>query len=116
MSLKLLALRKLIDMKGEGIKQELLDGAKSGMRDRVLELRRKGQTPTVSYVMTQVNQQDFLSVVSKAGITLDNFKTMAEEVVNEEFSVKELNNKTGRNESCPCSSGKKFKKCCGKQQ
>lgn len=26
---------------------------------------------------------------------------------------KETGNKTGRNEICPCGSGKKFKKCCG---
>ncbi len=24
--------------------------------------------------------------------------------------------KTGRNESCPCNSGKKYKKCCGVQR
>ncbi|MBZ0093593.1 MAG: SEC-C domain-containing protein [Sulfuricellaceae bacterium] len=24
--------------------------------------------------------------------------------------------KVGRNETCPCGSGKKFKECCGKEQ
>ncbi len=28
--------------------------------------------------------------------------------------VRRANEKTGRNDSCPCGSGKKFKKCCGK--
>jgi preprotein translocase subunit SecA len=28
--------------------------------------------------------------------------------------VRRVNEKTGRNDSCPCGSGKKFKKCCGK--
>ena len=28
--------------------------------------------------------------------------------------VKREDNKVGRNDPCPCGSGKKFKKCCGK--
>ena len=27
-----------------------------------------------------------------------------------------MNEKTGRNDPCPCGSGKKFKKCCGKEK
>ncbi|HBN84048.1 MAG TPA: hypothetical protein DDZ89_09410 [Clostridiales bacterium] len=26
-----------------------------------------------------------------------------------------MGNKIGRNDPCPCGSGKKYKKCCGKQ-
>ncbi|OQY03760.1 MAG: hypothetical protein B6I22_10905, partial [Desulfobacteraceae bacterium 4572_123] len=28
--------------------------------------------------------------------------------------VKRTNKKIGRNDPCPCGSGKKYKKCCGK--
>lgn len=34
------------------------------------------------------------------------------EIVNK-GNIKETGNKIGRNEPCPCGSGKKFKKCCG---
>ena len=33
---------------------------------------------------------------------------------NEEKSISQINKKVKRNEPCPCGSGKKYKKCCGK--
>ena len=35
------------------------------------------------------------------------------EAINERQRAQRLSNKVGRNEPCPCGSGKKFKKCCG---
>ncbi|MDI1268840.1 MAG: UPF0149 family protein [Polaromonas sp.] len=35
------------------------------------------------------------------------------EAVNERQRAQRMSNKVGRNEPCPCGSGKKFKKCCG---
>ena len=32
----------------------------------------------------------------------------------EEKSISQINKKVKRNEPCPCGSGKKYKKCCGK--
>jgi len=37
---------------------------------------------------------------------------MEDVVINTQTVVKEF--KTGRNDPCPCGSGKKYKKCCGK--
>lgn len=42
---------------------------------------------------------------------------MLEEMFNQKMTSKQLNihhREIGRNEPCPCNSGKKFKKCCGK--
>ena len=35
------------------------------------------------------------------------------EAINERQRAQRVSNKVGRNEPCPCGSGKKFKKCCG---
>ena len=37
-----------------------------------------------------------------------------DERANEKKTVSQINKKIKRNEPCPCGSGKKYKKCCGK--
>jgi hypothetical protein len=56
------------------------------------------------YLHTLPQWDDVLSDVKRAAITKVYKKTKI--VVN--------NNKTGRNDPCPCGSGKKYKHCCGK--
>jgi len=56
------------------------------------------------YLHTLPQWEDVLSDVKRAAITKVYKKTKI--VVN--------NNKTGRNDPCPCGSGKKYKHCCGK--
>jgi hypothetical protein len=56
------------------------------------------------YLHTLPQWEDVLSDVKRAAITKAYKKTKI--VVN--------NNKTGRNDPCPCGSGKKYKHCCGK--
>ena len=58
--------------------------------------------------------------------TMPRFKKLAEEIIEEQRqqqeedkknmvqSMMQSNNKPGRNNTCPCGSGKKFKNCCGK--
>jgi uncharacterized protein YecA (UPF0149 family) len=38
----------------------------------------------------------------------------AGEIVPEHFTAVDRKKKIGRNDPCPCGSGKKYKKCCGK--
>jgi uncharacterized protein YecA (UPF0149 family) len=43
---------------------------------------------------------------------------LLEEIFNQEMTSKVLKKKNkniGRNDSCPCGSGEKFKRCCGKE-
>jgi SEC-C motif len=56
------------------------------------------------YLYTLPQWDDVLTDVKRAAITKVYKKTKI--VVN--------NNKTGRNDPCPCGSGKKYKHCCGK--
>ncbi|GIR35680.1 MAG: hypothetical protein CM15mP49_10650 [Actinomycetota bacterium] len=47
---------------------------------------------------------------------MDNAPTVVEEnkSVKQKTVVKSEFEKTGRNDPCPCGSGKKFKQCCGR--
>ena len=51
-----------------------------------------------------------------AGVVMDNAPTVVEEnkSVKQKTVVKSEFEKTGRNDPCPCGSGKKFKQCCGR--
>ena len=51
-----------------------------------------------------------------AGAVMDNAPTVVEEnkSVKQKTVVKSEFEKTGRNDPCPCGSGKKFKQCCGR--
>jgi len=54
-------------------------------------------------------------VFETVGITEDDIRTVLEEIREEKVdSVKYEQKKVGRNELCPCGSGKKYKRCCGK--
>ncbi len=49
------------------------------------------------------------------GITDEDIRQVIEEIQREkpEQESLEVGSRTGRNEPCPCGSGKKYKKCCG---
>jgi len=70
------------------------------------------------------NRAEFFSVVSEyffeRPILLEKnhpeLYSLLEQIFNQDMASKSLNKtrvKIGRNSSCPCNSGKKFKKCCG---
>ncbi len=65
-------------------------------------------------------QEDSLKFIYHAGVTIDTTRTQVAVITGEsgggEFSEVKLTDtdaKTGRNDPCPCGSGKKYKKCCG---
>jgi preprotein translocase subunit SecA len=65
-------------------------------------------------------QEDSLKFIYHAGVTIDTTRTQVAVITGEsgggEFSEVKLTDtdaKTGRNDQCPCGSGKKYKKCCG---
>ena len=63
----------------------------------------------------RINSNWFKNVFDKVGITDEDIKKVILDI--QEIKPMEEKNeepKVGRNESCPCGSGKKFKKCCGK--
>ncbi len=55
--------------------------------------------------------EDFFSPQEKYPVSKDDF-SLPESYYSQEETVRRTNKKIGRNDPCPCNSGKKFKKCC----
>ena len=49
-------------------------------------------------------------------IVLDSSKDLGESVNNYIKKVRNTEKEIGRNDPCPCGSGKKYKNCCGKNE
>ncbi|HFO1035181.1 TPA: YecA family protein [Bacillus paranthracis] len=58
----------------------------------------------------KAEDEDFNIVFFDYNLVKDPYEKYIPEVLKNNFSKQK---KTGRNESCPCNSGKKYKKCCG---
>ncbi|MCF6194254.1 MAG: SEC-C domain-containing protein [Kangiellaceae bacterium] len=89
-----------------------------GGGERVLKLGSK-KSPAQISVHTAARKTEVEAIISKnkwfASITVDsdlpeNVKDL--EFLQERQVVSVSKSTTGRNEPCPCGSGKKFKKCC----
>ena len=63
----------------------------------------------------RINSSPYRRAFETVGVTEDDIRTILEEIREEKVDpVKYETTKVGRNEPCPCGSGKKYKKCCGK--
>ncbi len=87
-----------------------------GQRDPVIEYKFEGFD--MFEEMIRNIQEDTLKIIYNAKVEhLPEREKVAEPVdaVHGDVSSKPIqkNNKVGRNEPCPCGSGKKYKKCCG---
>jgi len=67
----------------------------------------------VSRVRDSILGSGFKEAFDKVGITDDDLGTILREVQEEKPGQVINGEKTGRNEPCPCGSGKKYKRCCG---
>jgi SWIM/SEC-C metal-binding protein len=79
-----------------------------------------GKRPAVARVKSQKRAEEILSICSKHGwkiiVGVEPNKpediTAVERLLNPPEAAK-AQAKAGRNEPCPCDSGKKYKRCCG---
>ena len=58
-------------------------------------------------------KQDYINVLMNLKFVETSNKEL-DKKLSEKTSIDKINKKVRRNEPCPCGSGKKFKKCCGK--
>ena len=86
---------------------------------QVIGLRSYGQKDPLSefkkeaFVLFEGLLEKIKSDVIKFLINLNIVISNEEQKKNEEEPIPTNNKKTGRNEKCPCGSGKKYKHCCG---
>ena len=93
---------------------EITDNPKTDNEKNTLD-----QSQNVQYSGTDEIASGALAAISSnkaAGAVMDNAPTVVEEnkSVKQKTVVKSEFEKTGRNDPCPCGSGKKFKQCCGR--
>ena len=93
---------------------EISDNPKTDNEKNTLD-----QSQNVQYSGTDEIASGTLAALSSnktAGALMDNAPTVVEEnkSVKQKTVVKSEFEKTGRNDPCPCGSGKKFKQCCGR--
>jgi preprotein translocase subunit SecA len=69
-------------------------------------------SPSVSSAGKVLRQKAQVNI-GGAGLPLGEMSNIAAMLRGRSASSSVTNQKVGRNEPCPCGSGKKFKKCCG---
>ena len=73
------------------------------------ELRRQAKQRASSTVLRHTTKIDF----GAEGVPLSELSNITAMLRGKLLPATALRPKVGRNEPCPCGSGKKFKKCCG---
>ncbi len=82
-----------------------------GQRDPLVEYKKEAFS--LFEDLLKKLKQDYINILMNLKF-VQTSSTKLNKDLDEEKSIKEINKKVKRNEPCPCGSGKKYKKCCGK--
>ena len=82
-----------------------------GQRDPLVEYKKEAFTLFEN--LLKKLKQDYINVLMNLKF-VETPSTKLEKDTNERKTINQINKKIKRNEPCPCGSGKKYKKCCGK--
>ena len=82
-----------------------------GQRDPLIEYKKEAFA--LFEDLLKKLKQDYINVLMNLKF-VETSSNKSEEKTNKEKSISQINKKVKRNDPCPCGSGKKYKKCCGK--
>ena len=82
-----------------------------GQRDPLIEYKKEAFTLFEN--LLKKLKQDYINVLMNLKF-VETSSNKFEDDTNKKKSINQINKKIKRNEPCPCGSGKKYKKCCGK--
>ena len=82
-----------------------------GQRDPLVEYKKEAFS--LFEDLLKKLKQDYVNILMNLKF-VQTSSTKLDKDLSEEKSIKEINKKIKRNEPCPCGSGKKYKKCCGR--
>ncbi len=69
----------------------------------------------VTNALDRIEKSGFGKSFKAVGITEEDIRTLLVDIQSGKSEpVRRLETKVGRNDPCPCGSGKKYKRCCGK--
>ena len=103
-------LKEGIGLRGYGQRDPLREYQKEGY-DMFLDMIDRIQSESITFLFhIQINRESALSRVSREPRAMQLSHGEAEQ----QATVRREGKKIGRNEPCPCGSGKKYKKCCGR--
>lgn len=104
-------------------REKLIEQLCNQMKGRQAEWTARG-SPITEAELEYGLKEDWKTtgwLYQRAGITFDDLLARAKEAIKDTSGfaplpkpVQKLVDKIGRNTPCPCGSGKKYKKCCGK--
>ena len=107
-------------------REEILKNFINKFRQRVKVLQKKGipnSEEEMIEAFTEEYRGQFAQVYAAKGISLSDLIEAGKEVLREETGEITIDSQTfirltpkiGRNDECPCGSGLKYKKCCGRE-
>ena len=107
-------------------REEILKNFINKFRQRVKALQKKGipnSEEEMIEAFTAEYRGEFAQVYAAKGISLSDLIEAGKEVLREETGEIAIDSQTfirltpkiGRNDECPCGSGLKYKKCCGRE-
>lgn len=110
---KMTLLRKTIDTMGMTLKPKMLESIEDGMKSRKKATLKKHGYLTTNYLMEEIKKDiEFQEQMARLNITLEDMDNIARRIVVEHEKGPATFQSVGRNDPCPCGSGKKYKKCC----
>lgn len=104
------------DLHPQVVAQKIAVKSQASMVKEVKKRLKDGEEVSVEVLIGTIKDNpDFLSLCEEVGLSMAFFEGMAENAISDVKAGKEGQKakKIGRNDNCPCGSGKKFKKCCG---
>lgn len=101
-------------------KPKIIEGIKEGLIKKIAKyVKKKDELPSFEWCMSEYNSsKTFQAILAKADISREDVEEAVNELLGENIDTYDIEDSTvtvdkvGRNELCPCGSGKKYKKCC----
>lgn len=113
--MQIAVLRRAIDA-GAFTKESALQGVRTGMKQRMKRMLKRHEPITFQTLTTEIrNDKRFLEQIARVDVHMEDIEGIANDFLRPGvLEALESEQKIGRNEPCPCGSGKKYKKCCGR--
>lgn len=92
-------------------KEDFLDQLKEAWAP---ELKGKNVEDILSKSKKRIEKSGRKKLFDTVGITDDDLREVIKEIINEKLDPIKVEDTPERNDLCPCGSGRKYKRCCGK--